>query len=151
MKKISTLCTEGFVSVTQFWHPYMFEVLNLSYQWLRCLTKTDGKYYVDRRYCALITVGYEGGCVAIARRSPKKVYNDFCHFSIQIDLASKLIAAALWADKNYSLRSCKGNLSSWTASANVNACENIDNDTNANINLDKIVTCCSNLLPKKNK
>ena len=26
-----------------------------------------------------------------------------------------------------------------------------DNDTNANINLDKIVTCCSNLLPKKKK
>ena len=41
-----------------------------------------------------ITVGFEG----LLRRYSKKESiegNEFCHFSIQIDLASKLIAAAL--------------------------------------------------------
>ena len=50
---------------------------------------------------------------------------EFCHFSIQIGLPSKLIEAAVGFDKNHSLHSCRSNFRCRAATANAD--ENMQN------------------------
>ena len=59
--------------------------------------------------------------------------NEFCHFSIQIGLPSKLIEAAVGFDKNHSLHSCRSNFRCRAATANADE-KNKNTDFNRSTN-----------------
>ena len=73
---------------------------------------------VDKSCVAVLLRGEEGEGEAIKG-------NEFCHFSIQIGLPSKLIEAAVGFDKNHSLHSCRSNFRCRAATANAD--ENMQN------------------------